>query len=216
MVVCWSAKGGQGTSVVACALALVMARDASTDVLLVDLAGDAPAVAGLPDAPSARGVTDWLGEGELVPSDGLARLEVAMGHGLSLLPRGHGPATSTRAHALASLLEVDPRPVVVDAGVIGDNGLGATLAARAAASLLVMRPCFLAVRRAMSAPVRPSGIVLVVEEGRSLTAHDIESALGVPVRAQVQLTAQVARAVDAGVLVTRLPRSLEKELRHAA
>src|SRR5437899_9201955 len=51
VVVCWSAKGGQGTSVVACALALVLTRDASTDVLLVDLAGDAPAVVGLPDSP---------------------------------------------------------------------------------------------------------------------------------------------------------------------
>ena len=105
---------------------------------------------------------------------------------------------------------------MVDAGVIGDDSIGALIAARAAESLLVTRPCFLAVRRAMAAPVRPSGIVLVVEDGRSLTAHDIESALDVPVRAQVQVTAQVARAVDAGVLVTRLPRSLEKELRHAA
>jgi ABC-type nitrate/sulfonate/bicarbonate transport system substrate-binding protein len=38
----------------------------------------------------------------------------------------------------------------------------------------------------------------------------------VPVRAEVSVTAQVARAVDAGLLMSRLPRSLERELRHAA
>jgi Mrp family chromosome partitioning ATPase len=215
VVCCWSAKGGQGTSVVACALALVSARAGSTGAVLVDLAGDAPAVMGLPD-DSSRGVADWLREGALVPSDGLARLEVAVAPGLSLLPRGHGPLLVERAHALAALLVADSRSVVIDAGVVHDEGAGAVLAARAAESLLVTRPCFLAVRRAVTAPVRASGVILVAEEGRALTANDIESVLGVPVRAQVQVTAQIARAVDAGVLATRLPRSLERELRNAA
>jgi MinD-like ATPase involved in chromosome partitioning or flagellar assembly len=215
VVCCWSAKGGAGTSVVAAALALVMARAAPGGALLVDLAGDAPALAGLPDDPDAAGVSDWLREGPLVPADGLARLETTVGHGLALLPRGRGPLIVERAHALTALLAADPRPVVVDAGLVSGHDLASVVAASAAESILVTRPCFLALRRAVVGPVRPSAVVLVIEEGRALTAADVESALGAPVRAEVSVTAQVARAVDAGVLMARLPRSLERELRHA-
>ena len=83
-------------------------------------------------------------------------------------------------------------------------------------SLLVVRPCFLALRRAVAAPVRPSGIVLVREAGRALTRRDVEEALQVPVRAEIDLEPAIARAVDAGLLATRLPRSLAQALRHAA
>lgn len=216
VVCCWSVKGGAGTTVVATALAMVLARAVPEGALLVDLAGDAPAVAGLPDDPDAPGVTEWLREGPLVPADGLARLELTVGRGLALLRRGRGPMVVERARALAALLAADPRPVVVDAGLVTGDDVGSVIAASAAESLLVTRPCFLALRRAMTAPVRPSGVVLVVEEGRALTARDVEGALGVPVRAEVSVTAQVARAVDSGTLMTRLPRSLERELRHAA
>jgi hypothetical protein len=106
--------------------------------------------------------------------------------------------------------------VVVDAGVVSGGDFASVVAASATESLLVTRACFLALRRAMAAPVRPSAVVLVVEEGRALKAVDVEGALRVPVRAEVSVTAQVARAVDAGVLMARLPRSLERELRHAA
>jgi hypothetical protein len=194
----------------------MLARDAPAGALLVDLAGDAPAVAGLADDPSTPGVSEWLQEGPLVPADGLARLEIAVGRGVALLPRGRGPLAAERAHALAAVLASDPRPVVVDAGVITGDSVAAVVAASAPDSLLVTRSCFLALRRALVAPIRPSAVVLVIEEGRALTASDIETVLGAPVRAQVMITAQVARAVDAGVLVSRLPRSLERELRDAA
>jgi hypothetical protein len=170
----------------------------------------------LPDDPDAPGVTDWLNQGALVPADGLARLEITVGRGLALLRRGRGAMAVERAGALAAVLAADPRPVVVDAGLVSGDDVGSVVAASAAESLLVTRPCFLALRRALAAPVRPSAVVLVVEEGRALTARDVEGALGVPVRAEVSVTAQVARAVDAGVLLARLPRSLERELRHAA
>jgi MinD-like ATPase involved in chromosome partitioning or flagellar assembly len=215
VVCCWSAKGGAGTTVVAAALAVLLARTAPAGALLVDLAGDALAVAGCPDDPDTAGVSEWLREGPLVPADALARLEIKVGSRVALLPRGCGPLVGERAHALAALLSADPRPVVVDAGLVAGDEVASVVAASATESLLVTRPCFLALRRALVAPVRPSAVVLVVEEGRALTASDIESALGVPVRAEVSVTAQVARAVDAGVFLARLPRSLERELRRA-
>src|SRR5919199_1458565 len=64
-------------------------------------------------------------------------------------------------------------------------GLAQWLAAGAQVSLLVLRPCYLALRRALAAPVRPSGVVLVSEPKRALGRRDIEEVLGVPVRAEI-------------------------------
>lgn len=215
VVCCWSAKGGAGTTVVASALALLLARRSPDGAVLVDLAGDVPVALGFADDAPA-GVSDWLAIGDSVPADGLARLECVAGGGVAVVPRGRRPLLDSRAHALAALLAADHRSVVIDAGVVDGPGVPATLAASAATSLLVTRPCFLALRRALAAPVRPSGVVLVVEDGRALAAADVEGALGVPVCAQVLVTPQVARAVDAGVLPSRLPRSLERDLRDVA
>ena len=83
-------------------------------------------------------------------------------------------------------------------------------------SLLVLRPCYLALRRALAAPIRPSAVVLVNEPGRALTRRDIEDVLGVPVRAEVDFDPSIARAVDAGLLAGRVPRALERALKEAA
>ena len=57
MYLCWSAKGGSGTTVIAAALGLVLSHHRPT--LLVDLGGDAPAALGMAE-PSGPGVHDWL------------------------------------------------------------------------------------------------------------------------------------------------------------
>ena len=61
-----------------------------------------------------------------------------------------------------------------------------------------------------------SGIVLVHEPGRALTARDVERSLGAPVVAELHYDPAVARAVDAGLLAARLPRSLAHSLKSAA
>jgi cellulose biosynthesis protein BcsQ len=223
LVCCWSSKGGSGTTVVATALAVLLAKQSLAGTLLVDLAGDVPAVLGLSDDDGRPGVTEWLEGGDLVPADGLARVELQVSSRLAVLPRGCGHLEKSRAPTLSSLLAHDPRAVVVDGGSIDsavDDGapaaLVAALAAEADHSLLVVRPCFLALRRAVRAPLRPTGVVLVEEAGRALVSADVEDALSVPVQAVVSVTAQVARAVDAGLLASRLPRTLERELRHVA
>ena len=123
-------------------------------------------------------------------------------------------AAAGRGEALAAALSPDPRPVVVDCGAAA-TGAALAVAASATVSLLVIRPCYLALRRALDAPLRPSGVVLVTEEGRSLGRADVEDVLGVPVRAEIRVDPTVARAVDAGLLAGRLPRSLERALRPA-
>ena len=215
-IACWSPKGGSGTTVVACSLAAVLSRSGKpAGALLVDLSGDAGSVLGVAD-PSGPGLAEWLAAGPDVGPGALARLEIEAAAGLRLLawrPEGpDGRPAAGRAEALLEALSADPRPVVADCGS-GATGAGLVLAAGAETSLLVLRPCYLALRRAMAAPIRPSGVVLVSEPGRALGRRDVEDVLGVPVQAEVALEPSVARAVDAGLLARRVPRPLERALR---
>jgi hypothetical protein len=216
LIACWSVKGGSGTTVVASALALLHARTAPAGALLADLVGDVPAALGIPE-PAGPGLAAWLGAADDVGADALERLAVPVAPGLDLLAAGTPapPGRPGRGATLAAALAHDARPVVIDAGS-SPTGAALDIAAGAAVSLLVVRPCFLALRRAVAAPVRPSAVVLVREPGRSLGRRDVEDALQVPVCAEVDLEPAVARAVDAGLLTARLPRSLAHALRHAA
>lgn len=213
LVACWSVKGGVGTTVVAAALALLLGRRSGPGIVLADLAGDGPAVLGLPE-PDGPGLAGWLAAGDDVPADGLARLEVQASPRLALLPRGPGPLLLDRAAVLASLLDRGPRPVVVDCGTT--EQVATALVDGAQRSILVIRPCYLALRRAMASSLRPSEVVVIREPGRTLSRHDVESAVGAPVRAEIEADPAVARAVDSGLMAGRLPRSLERGLRHAA
>jgi MinD-like ATPase involved in chromosome partitioning or flagellar assembly len=215
LVALWSAKGGSGTTVVAAALASLLAGSSPVGGVLVDLAGDIPVVLGIPE-PTGAGIADWLAAGAAVPADALTRLEVATGGGLALVPAGGPlPEAPGRGEVLAALLAADARPVVVDCGSTL-SGPRLAVAAAATHSLLVLRPCYLALRRALAAPVRPSGVVLVEEDGRAIGRRQVEDALGVPVRAVVAHDARIARAVDAGLLAGRLPGMLQRSLRHVA
>jgi hypothetical protein len=212
LIACWSSKGGAGATVVASGLALALARSGPLGALLVDLAGDVPAALGMAGDCGA-GVLDWLATDGAQPS-ALSRLERAASPGLGVLPAGEADPSAAvrpeRTAALTAALAADPRAVVVDCGTIGQGarGAGIAVAAEASRSLLVIRPCFLALRRAHAAPVRPSGIVLVREEGRVLGRRDVEDTLGVPVLAELDVEPSIARAVDAGLLGARVPRAL--------
>jgi hypothetical protein len=59
-------------------------------------------------------------------------------------------------------------------------------------------------------------VVLIAEPGRALTKRDIENSLSAPIEATVSLDPAIARAVDSGLLTTRLPRVLFRELRRVA
>lgn len=206
LVACWSVKGGVGTTVVAASFALLLAREGDPGAVLVDMAGDAPAVLGLPE-PSTPGLAGWLSAGDRVPTDALARIEVEAAPGLGLLPRGDGPLDPRRAGVLAAVLDRSSRVAVVDCGRLGPPAVDAVVA-RATHSLLVTRPCYIALRRATQACVRPTGVVVVDEPGRVLSGDDVAAALEAPVVATVPIDPGVARQVDSGLLAGRLPRSL--------
>ena len=178
LIACWSTKGGVGTTVVAAALALHLSRATEAGAVLADLAGDAPAVLGRPEPPPP-GLAGWLAAGSRVPADALSRIEVEVAPGLWLLPRGPGDLSAERAAVLAAVLDAAPRPAVVDCGRVDrEPGAVAAMARRATRSLLVIRPCFMAVRRVSEAPVRPSGIVLVTEPGAELEGKNRLARIG--------------------------------------
>jgi MinD-like ATPase involved in chromosome partitioning or flagellar assembly len=211
MFVCWSVKGGSGTTVIAASLALLLAR--AHPVVLADLAGDLAAALGLPE-PAGPGISEWMAS-PAADTPALERLAVAATDTIQLLPRGAAsiPDGGPRWDALATSLLALDGTVVVDAGV-GEPP--ASLRAVASQSLLVIRPCYLALRRAVADGVQPTGIVLVQEPGRALASADVERAIGAPVVAEVPFDPAVARAVDAGLLASRLPRTLAHPLRGAA
>jgi len=72
----------------------------------------------------------------------------------------------------------------------------------------VLRPCYLALRRAVSTRLRVDGVILVNEPGRALSKRDVASVLSAPIVAEVELDPRLARVIDAGLLTTRLPSSM--------
>ena len=212
LISCWSVKGGSGTTVVSAAIALEMARLAASPCYLADLSGDIPAALGLPE-PDGPGLTDWVAAGPSVRADAFERMAVDVAPALRVLPMG-GAAPEPGEALAAELARLGT--VVADCGTPRPGTTGWAVAAGADHSLLVIRPCYLALRRALAAPIRPSAVVLVTEPGRALTAADVEDVLGVPVRAEIPWHERIARAVDAGLLTTRLPRLLQRALKAAA
>ena len=219
LVTCWSVKGGSGTTVVAATLSLVAARSSSNGVLPVDVEGDLPAALGAAPA-TGPGVRDWLAADPSVSADALRRLEVEVGGGVRLLPAGE--ASVGRANGehgdpvrlVAALREVAGEGgVIVDAGRPDRDALAAALVDASTVSILVIRPCYLALRRAVASDRRPHGIVVVDESTRALTPADIEDALDAPVVAAVPTRPEIARAVDAGLLSGRVPRALANSLK---
>jgi hypothetical protein len=219
VTLCWAAKGGSGTTVVATALALSSLRPS----LLVDLDGEIPAVLGLPE-PERPGVAEWLLSD--ATAEHLAELLIDIGPRTWLLPwraatfdnhhqdaDDHGARWALLGDWLHDWSSQWGCDVTVD---IGTRVPPEPLAARADRSLLVTRPCYLSLRRAVRSAVRPTGVILVDEPGRGLRQRDVEHALGVPVEAVVSLDPSVSRAVDAGLLASRLPRVMTRALRRAA
>lgn len=219
LTICWSSKGGSGTSTITAGLAALTAaqarqREISTTTLVIDLAGDLPAIFGL-SYPNI-GLAEWLVRSV---SDDLDELCIDCGQSVRLLSTGSLPlpeATSSIWSRLANFVTDElakGRTIFIDAGCrpIPESLLQRTTAAERRI-LLILRPCYLALRRAMAETIEPDGIILVTGGGRVLTSRDVESVLGIPVVAEVPLDPDIARRVDSGLFHSRLPRTLVTHL----
>ena len=204
----WSPKGGSGTSVFAAALSIVLARRGPAR--LADLAGDQPAILGMSEP--VAGLRNWLAVGPGAPAEAVERIAVEVCRGLTLLPTG--PTRSVRVNpeagaALGVILREDPIPTVADLGTAPEGAVRA-VGEVADHSVVLIRGCYLALRRAVRHPLldKANAVVLVEEPGRALRSREIADVLGVSVVARVPVRTGIARIVDAGVLPARLPEML--------
>ena len=203
MYACWTVKGGSGTTVFASALALMLAERHGR-ATIIDFGGDVPSVLGMAE-PVGRGIRDWLATSDRDPQH-LASLRVNATSRLSVVPVGL--ATAFDESAFDDLAAASDDKTVFDFGsMCPPESLR-----RVARDWLVIRPCYLALRRAARLAQRPGGVVLIKEDGRSLTVRDVQAVVGAAVVGEITVADGVARSVDAGLLATRLPKQLSEEL----
>ena len=216
LTVCWSAKGGAGTTLVAAAWAL----GSTAPSVLVDVDGDLPTMLGLP-APDGQGLGDWF-DSQAAPN-AVLDLAIAVTSTTQLIPRGPSPIRrrAPRWGELGRWMAGSDVEFVADVGV-GDPPAGflpeVNLPPNGAVprghprarGLLVTRPCYIALSRARGLDVQPDGIVLVEEPGRDLTARDVARTLRAPVIARVPFDPAIGRATDRGLLAWKLPSSIVK------
>lgn len=204
MRVVWSVKGGVGTTVISAVSAVQ--RSEKTDVRLVDLAGDLPAALGVAES-GREGIGDWMASRADV--DTIDHLALPVTDRLDLVPRGlitRDGDHLTRLEHFAISTKSMSREIIVDAGT--DHTVLSRLLPHSDESWLVLRPCYLALRRAVNTNLRVDGVVLVNEPGRALSGRDVSSVLNAPIIAEVDLDSRLSRVVDAGLLATRIPSSM--------
>lgn len=221
----WSVKGGVGVSVTSAILAISLSQ--SGPCLLVDAVGDQPAILGV-ETPTGPTLAHWMDSPSDVGVDSLRRVEHTITDSLHLLMAndlGDAPTESgaiqfkpDRLRVAAHLLAQSGRSVVVDIGSACEQSGAMPLFAQAILdaadhSLLVTTPCYLALRRAQGHPTLPTGIVLVDQPERALRGSDVISALSVPIVCTVPYSAAIARTVDAGLLVSRLPSPARRAMK---
>ncbi len=193
-----SPKGGNCTTVTASAYALVSAMR-GTNTLLVDLCGDIPAALGMTES-HGPGINDWLSEDNVSDGQQMVLLGTPMIPGLVVLHRGsrfvHG---EPRWEALAAAIVELPHDIIIDAGT---TFVPEALTQALDQVSMVVRPCYLSLRRASRLP-RPTNVFVIKEENRALTVKDVGNVLGVPIAAEIPYEAAISRAVDAGLLPAR-------------
>lgn len=77
--------------------------------------------------------------------------------------------------------------------------------------ILVIHPCYLALRRAMRNDLSVyDGVITFTQEGRALTSRDLRDILDKPIIANIPWIPEIARSIDAGVFARRIAKSYIK------
>lgn len=95
--------------------------------------------------------------------------------------------------------------VIIDAGTVTHKPAGP--------AIIVVRPCYVALRAAVAIHARsapPDALVIIEEHGRALSPSDIEHTITCPTVATIgtETALAIARALDGGLIAGRLPRAL--------
>lgn len=202
-----SPKGGNGTTVTAAAYALLAALRGQRTVL-IDLCGDQPATVGMTE-PTGPGVNTWLSEHHQGDTASLLAMGSEVMQDLLVIHRGSAFIEGEpRWSALAEAVGTIPYSVVIDAGV---GHIPQPLSVVARHIMTVVKPCYLTLRRATELP-RPITAFVVAESGRALTTKDVVQVLGAHLGAEIPYEPAIARAVDAGLLPSRVEQLLGRHI----
>lgn len=118
------------------------------------------------------------------------------------IPAGHGdPWRNERLTVLFdNESDVTDNDFVVYDGQTGDI------------NLMVVRPCYLTLHRAVREDTvgfyKVDGLIVIEEPGRALTATDVERALGRSACCVIPFAPEVSRCIDAGLMLQRMPKTL--------
>jgi hypothetical protein len=164
--------------------------------------------------PASEGLSEWLSATDHPGADALNNLMLPVTAHLGVIPRGRNIIVPSlvnpdRLRDLALVVAESDLPTIVDAG---SGASTIPIIEYATRSLLIIRPCYLALRRASLLTTPPHGVIVITEPGRALGVHDVESVVGAPVLAEIPFDPAIARAVDAGLLAGRVPTLLAKHL----
>ena len=188
------ATGGAGTTTLAVALAAELARHQSVRLHdLADVEGIAPTIGVYPDNSAAY------------------TIEVAERLTLCRPPAAH-LAGSPGATLAEHLHTVDPAGSQVEGVDVVDLGRPRHLPLPdddAAVILALRGPSYTGLRHALTFGDQPDALAVLVEPGRALDPTDAAEVLGLPVTAW-QWDPAIARVVDAGTILARLPHSLAR------
>ncbi len=199
VTVFYAMTGGSGTTVTA-AIAALTNRD---DTVIVDLGGDMADVLGRNVGPPT--LDDYLLDPSLRNTP-LDTLTVRVDATTRLLPASRPidlvSASPHQRHSLMTWLDEHAGPVVVDAGTGVPH---VDLVNHADRTIAVTRACYVALIKAARAGFAPDGVVAVRESNRSLGPSDIERSFNAPIVATVDHEPEIARLVDAGLLIDRAP-----------
>ena len=128
------------------------------------------------------------------------------------LPAAHLPVWRRLADDLVSTSTTGV-PVIVD---VGSDEFPSWLEPVVDHTVMVIRPCYVSLRRAVNHRRRDhlaDEVIVVSERDRALSARDVETVLGCHVSAEVPVHPDIARRIDAGLLLSRPPDRLLSPLR---
>lgn len=98
--------------------------------------------------------------------------------------------------------------IFVDHGMVADKSAVFEHRTQQGRKIMVVRPCYLALTRAVRLGIKPDAVILLEDPTRALRADDVAATIGAPV-IPFPVDPLVARAVDAGILSARNFRSFD-------
>jgi hypothetical protein len=185
-IVLTGARGGQGTTTVAAALAVFCAGHTPT----VLRSADPVAVAALIGVPMPLG-DEWI--------DVCPNLTLSPDAAIGPQPTAEGIVVIDGGRTPTGPFDDPQEPL---SGPVTTGGTVERFA-------VLRGPCYVALATLLTTGGRFDGVILVTETGRSLSDCDVTDVLGIPVVATVRADPSVARTIDAGLLLSRLHRHAE-------